>query len=84
MGLKKMIHSYYGRIDDEIPIRPLADDILKESECNMMQLMKDMEDRLKRHITECKRDVIKELILLTHAIEINKDIKNVRCSKTKS
>jgi hypothetical protein len=52
---------YYGVYDDKPPIRSLADDLLIEKERIMLEEMKHMEERLKRHITECKREVIKEL-----------------------
>ena len=30
----------------------------------MFQELKEMEDRIKRHITECKREIVKELIAI--------------------
>lgn len=59
MGL--MHHSYYGRLLGLKPIRSLADDLLLEYKQNMLAELKEMESRLKRHITECKREVIKML-----------------------
>jgi hypothetical protein len=52
---------YYGRVNNVKPIRNLADDFVKEREQTIMHEMKDMEDRIKRHVTECKRQVIKEI-----------------------
>lgn len=60
--VNKMVdHSYYGRMDATIFVRSLADDLIKENEGRMIHEMKEMEDRIKRHITECKREVIKEI-----------------------
>lgn len=54
------VFSYYGRIEKE-GIRSLADDILIERQRLMFEELKETEDRIKRHITECKREVIKEI-----------------------
>lgn len=59
MGLKE-VFSYYGRLDVK-PNRPLVDDLLIERKKVMLQELKETEDRIKRHITECKREVIKEI-----------------------
>lgn len=54
------VFSYYGRID-QICMRSLADDLLIERKKLMFEELKETEDRIKRHITECKREVIKEI-----------------------
>lgn len=54
-------NSYYGRMQGSIHRRSLTDDLLVEHEGRMLHELKEMEDRLKRHITECKREVIKEI-----------------------
>jgi hypothetical protein len=64
--------NYYGSLSDLKPVRTLADDLIKEYELAMLENLKSMEERIKRHITECKREVIKELIL-RQPIEENKD-----------
>lgn len=53
--------SYYGSLVGVKPIRSLAEDILRDQENSMMEKMREMEDRIKRHVTECKREIIKEL-----------------------
>lgn len=60
MGLKEAF-SYCGRLNGQKPIRSLAEDLVVERKKVMMQELKDMEDRLKRHVTECKREIIKEI-----------------------
>lgn len=59
MGL--MHHSYYGRLIGLKPIRSLADDLFLEYKKNMLEELKEMESRLKRHITECKREIVKAI-----------------------
>ena len=54
-------YCYYGSLDKKKPIRSLSEDLLTEHKNLMMEEMKTMEERIKRHITECKREVIKEL-----------------------
>lgn len=44
------------------PIRSLADDILLDRDKCMFEELKYMEERIKRHITECKREVIRHLL----------------------
>lgn len=53
--------SYYGSLESNAPIRSLAEDLARENKLNMMEAIKESEERIKRHITECKREVIKEL-----------------------
>jgi DNA-binding ferritin-like protein (Dps family) len=77
MGLNAFC--YYGRIhSNSIPSRLLVDDLIMERNQNMMQEMKEMEDRLKRHITECKREVIKEIqrFLFNTKPPLNKEVKH--------
>lgn len=52
--------SYYGRLENT-NIKSLADDILIERNKIMREELKETEDRIKRHITDCKREVIKEI-----------------------
>jgi hypothetical protein len=74
-------YSYYGDMSQKKPTRSLSEDILKEYELNMIEELKSMEERVKRHITECKREVIRELIALypgpTNPIKKGKD----KCKK---
>lgn len=56
--------SYYGRIDRTLPIRSFVDDVNVEALGMMKAEMKEMEDRLKRHITEAKREVVKEIQMI--------------------
>lgn len=56
--------SYYGRLEGTPPVRDFSKDLMNERKRNMQKELKEMEDRIKRHITECKREVIKELISL--------------------
>jgi hypothetical protein len=79
-GCYPLCYSYYGVINDEKPLRPLAEDIVREFKEYMMQEMREMEERIKRHITECKREVIKEFILFKPK---EKEIKNVGNGKRK-
>jgi hypothetical protein len=53
--------SYYGRLSDKKSLRPFYHDLINEGKRYMMSELKEMEDRLKRHITECKREIIKKL-----------------------
>jgi hypothetical protein len=43
------------------PIRSFADDMLLEVNKKMTEELKQMEERIKRHITECKREIIKTI-----------------------
>ncbi len=54
--------SYYGRLNNVKIIRSLADDLISQRKQMMMQELREMEERLKRHVTECKREVIREII----------------------
>lgn len=53
--------SYYGVLDDIKPIRSLSQDCVIEVNMQMFEELKEMESRIKRHITECKREIVKEL-----------------------
>lgn len=79
MGLKEVI-SYYGFSDGRKPRRTLSEDLVEEREKMMMQELKEMEDRLKRHMTECKREVIKEVQGLFYQLQSQqkKEVKNVK------
>lgn len=72
--------SYYGSLSNIKPARTLSEDLIREYELLMLENLKSMEERIKRHITECKREVIKELILNTSNREI-KEKKNGRPRK---
>lgn len=78
MGLDYHCH-YYGELSGPKPIRSLSDDFLMEQDKMMKEEMKEMEDRLKRHVTECKREIIKELesLLIIKPI-ISKSTKGVK------
>lgn len=60
MSLKE-VFSYYGSLENASPFRPFYQDIIKEVKLYMLKEFKEMEDRLKRHITECKREIIRKL-----------------------
>jgi hypothetical protein len=60
MTLKNEI-SYYGHLSKMAPVRNFSDDLLIEGKKRMLQELKEMEERIKRHITECKREVIRKL-----------------------
>jgi hypothetical protein len=61
MSLNEIFY-YYGRVNGIVPQRTFSDDLLTERKRLMFQELKEMEDRIKRHITECKREIVKELI----------------------
>ena len=73
---------YYGRLSSINMRTSLVEDILKERKKIMIQEIEEVEIRLKRHITEAKREVMKEiqrviLSLPKSSNQPNKDIKNV-------
>lgn len=68
---------YYGLKDDTVPVRSLVEDLLIEGRKTMLDEMKEMEDRLKRHITESKRTIIKEI----ENIFIDKKSKLIKSTK---
>lgn len=78
MGLKEVFCSYYGRLGGDKPIRTLGEDLVIERKKQMMEDLKSMEERIKRHITECKREVIKELVAqkLIQQPEAKKELKD--------
>lgn len=49
---------------DEKPIRSLSEDVVKEKEKSLDDKLLKMEERIKKHTTECKREIIKELLNL--------------------
>ena len=70
----KIEWGYYGPLDGPKPIRSWGEDVVREREREMLAEMKDMEDRIKRHITECKREVIRELLgIRTRKEQIKKE-----------
>lgn len=79
MGLKE-VFSYYGVLDGRKPRRTLVEDIIEEREKMMVQQIKEMEDRLKRHMTECKREIIKEIqgIFSETKPQPKKEVKNAK------
>jgi len=57
--------SYYGIYDEEDdvkPVRSFSQDAVKESQNLYRSELKEMEDRLKRHVTECKLEIIKNIM----------------------
>lgn len=84
MEVKEPCDSYYGRLDGPKPVRTFAQDIVRERQESMMEDLKTMEERIKRHITECKREIIKE-IQLTQQPEYQKlkEIYNDGCKTSK-
>lgn len=85
MGLKDAFpqYSYYGRLDGPKPIRSLAEDIVKERKQQMMEELKLMEERIKRHITECKREIIREMLGIKSKKEESQFKKEVINGKSK-
>lgn len=67
---------------DVKPTRNLADDILMQKEKTLVEQLKEMEARLKRHMTECKRDIIKEIETIFDEFKLKspskKEVKNVK------
>lgn len=61
MELDDEDHCYYGRMTTEKPAISFSDEMVRDQEKGMMELMREMEERLKRHITECKREIIRAL-----------------------
>lgn len=53
--------SYYGRYDADKPVRTISQDLVNDFEKSLIESLREMEDRLKRHITEAKRAIIVEL-----------------------
>jgi len=70
--------SYYGRLGGDKPIRTLSQDLLTDHEKGMFGAMREMEERIKRHITECKREVVKTILELT-----SKELKDDGCKSRK-
>lgn len=60
MSLKE-VFSYYGSLENKSSSRPFYEDLIKEVKLYMLKEFKEMEDRLKRHITECKREIIRKI-----------------------
>lgn len=54
--------SYYGSLAPIIPQRTWVEDYLIERKQLMLEEMKEMEIAIKRHITEAKREIIRELL----------------------
>ncbi len=70
---------YYGRLEKISPMRSLSEDLLEERNQLMFEEMKQMEERIKRHITECKREVIREFLEIKSKkdeLKIEKENKN--------
>jgi hypothetical protein len=60
-GIPASENSYYGRLDPVENLRPFWKEVIKEEEIAMIEFLREMEERLKRHVTEAKREIIKEL-----------------------
>lgn len=71
--------SYYGRLGGPKPTVSIADYLLQENYRRMNELFTEMEERLKRHVTECKRDIIKEIEKITKPV--NKEIQSTKGEK---
>ena len=54
--------SYYGDITPIVPIRSLSKDLVDEREQLMLEELKVMEMNIKRHITDAKREIIREIL----------------------
>lgn len=54
-------YSYYGRLQGACE-KTFADSLLEDMESRMIEVLNEMESAIKRHITECKREVIKEIL----------------------
>lgn len=66
-------HSYYGSLDEtEKPVQSLSEYIVKDHEMNIFGVLREMEDRLKRHVTECKREIIREFLGINGKMELLK------------
>lgn len=75
--------SYYGILGDT-PIRPWTMDYISMREEEMHQELKDMEHRIKMHITDCKREIVKTLLSINTKTTNKKEIKNGKPNKRKS
>ena len=64
--------SYYGRLAETKPHTTFDTILLMELDQLMIETLKEMETKIKRHITECKHEVIKELQRL---LDPNKEVK---------
>lgn len=74
---------YYGHIpvDDVKPARTLGEDIIKDMNDSLQQVLREMEDRIKRHITECKREIIREMLILHESTNQKEDEHGSRSDK---
>lgn len=60
MGLKEAF-SYYGRLSGSSPVRDFVNDLIKDRKSMMQIELREMEERIRRHITEAKREIIDEI-----------------------
>lgn len=60
MGLKEAF-SYYGRLSGSYPVRDFVNDLIKDRKSMMQIELREMEERIRRHITEAKREIIDEI-----------------------
>lgn len=61
--------SYYGVMTEEIPVRTISEDLARENKKNMIEELKESEERIKRHVTECKREIIRLLQSMQKELE---------------
>ena len=66
--------SYYGRLNGPKPIRSFSQDMVKEKERFMLDTLHEMEERLKRHVTECKREMTKEFEKILKKLNIKAEV----------
>lgn len=67
--------SYYGSLEPIKPARTLSQDIVIEGKRLMLEEMKSIETNIKRHITEAKREIIRELLNIENAKSLKDNIK---------
>lgn len=60
MGLEKAF-SYYGRLDGIPPIRDFKDELIQESKAMLQVELREMEERLRRFMTENKKEIVRRI-----------------------
>jgi hypothetical protein len=60
MGLKQA-YSYYGRLDGPTPVRDFINELIQDRKLMMQTELREMEERIRRHITEAKKEIIDEI-----------------------
>ena len=59
-----MAITYFCHDNGEVPVRPFSEDAVRMGQTMMSEELKEMEDRIKRYMMECKQEIVRHILAM--------------------